>query len=461
MPREEHQVELLSEIPELGWPASPGRRAAELLALLYQLERTEWWSPERLRRRQLQQFDTLVRYATTHSDWYRERLAGHLPPLGAAWDEARFSALPLLKRLDLARDRPSVHSKLLPQTHGPTVTVHTSGSTGQPVSVRRTAVTRLMWAALNMRDHLWHRRDFSKTLAIIRAAAVAKPDDGPSADGWGEPASLLVETGPRHVLPLDTDLELQVRWLLALNPGYLLTYATNLAGLLDSFERLGTRPSGLLEVRNVGETLRDGLRERCRDALGARLVDSYSSQELGAIALECPVSGLYHVHAESVLVEVLDSHGMPVPAGAAGRVVVTDLHNFATPLIRYELGDLAEPGPPCPCGRGLPTLERILGRTRNMVVLPSGERHWPLVGFAHYREIADILQYQLVQHSLEDIEMRLVTGGAALTPTQEGDLARVVQKSLRHPFHVRFTRFESELPGTRSGKFEEFVTSVE
>jgi phenylacetate-CoA ligase len=109
----------------------------------------------------------------------------------------------------------------------------------------------------------------------------------------------------------------------------------------------------------------------------------------------------------------------------------------------------------------LPTLRRILGRQRNMVALPNGERRWPLVGFARYREVADIVQYQIVQHSLDEIEMRFVLGSGVLSDAQAASLAQIVQRNLRHPFTVRFTRFDAELPGTRSGKFEEFVSLLD
>ena len=97
----------------------------------------------------------------------------------------------------------------------------------------------------------------------------------------------------------------------------------------------------------------------------------YSSQEVGYIALECPTGESYHVQAENVLVEVLDDQDRPCSPGDVGRVVVTALHNFATPLLRYDIGDYAEVGAPCPCGRGLPALRRIMGRQRNMALLPT------------------------------------------------------------------------------------------
>jgi len=165
------------------------------------------------------------------------------------------------------------------------------------------------------------------------------------------------------------------------------------------------------------------------------------------------------VQSESLILEVLDDAGQPCQPGEVGRVVITDLHNFATPLIRYEIRDYAEVGPACPCGKGLPTLSRIMGRRRNMVTFPDGRKHWPLVGAYHYRDIADIRQYQVVQHSLHDIEVRLVTP-EKISATQEAKLTKLVHAAIGHPFPLRFSYFGQELPQTRGGKFEEFVSLV-
>jgi phenylacetate-CoA ligase len=132
---------------------------------------------------------------------------------------------------------------------------------------------------------------------------------------------------------------------------------------------------------------------------------------------------------------------------------------MATPLIRYDIGDYGEVGPPCPCGRGLPTLARILGRERNLILMPDGTRHWPLVGFQKFREIAPVTQYQFIQHTREDIELRLVTE-RPFTGEDEKRLRALVQRALEHSFAVRFVYFKERIPAAASGKFEEFVCLV-
>src|SRR5690606_42070577 len=123
----------------------------------------------------------------------------------------------------------------------------------------------------------------------------------------------------------------------------------------------------------------------------------YSAEEVGYIAHQSPQDESYLVQAEHVIVEVLDADGAPCLPGEVGQVVVTTLNNFARPLIRYALGDYARVGGPAACGRGLPVLQDIRGRQRNMLRLPDGNRIWPRTGFKEYAAGAPVVQHQLVQ----------------------------------------------------------------
>ncbi|MEE8213348.1 MAG: phenylacetate--CoA ligase family protein, partial [Alphaproteobacteria bacterium] len=167
----------------------------------------------------------------------------------------------------------------------------------------------------------------------------------------------------------------------------------------------------------------------------------------------------YHVQSENVLVEILDKDGKPCPPGEVGRLVVTDFHNFATPLIRYEIGDYAEAGEPCSCGRGLPVLRRILGRVRNIATLPSGEKFWPRFYSDDLAGIAPVRQVQLVQRSVHDIDVRLVVA-RALTGDEEERLKSVILEYLGHPFTLRFT-YVDEIPRSASGKYEDFLSVID
>jgi len=452
--------DLKSALPGIRWPAIPNPAAASILSLLVQFETSQWLKPQQLATKQLEQFSLLARHAWQHSPFYRNRFDQAKLNVDAAPAESAFATLPVLTRAELMQQADQINCRALPREHTPVHKTQSSGSTGQMITVLRTPVTQIYWLATAMREHLWHQRDFSATLAVIKALTPTQDDPAEAARiGWGHPATLLLDTGPSYSQPLSMDVARQAEWLARIDPKYLLTYPSNLDALLDLYEH-GTRtPASLRQVRTIGETLHPGLRERCSRLGEIEIVDLYSSQEVGLVALQCPDSGLYHVQCENLVVEVLDDDGYPCKPGEIGRIVITDLHNFATPLIRYDIRDYAEVGPPCPCGRGLPTLARIMGRRRNMVVFPDGRKHWPMIGAYRFREVEDIRQYQAIQHSTEEVEIRLVVN-KPLTAAQEAKLTALIHQSLGHPFPLRYSYFNQELPKTRGGKFEEFISLV-
>ena len=437
----------------------PSMHGAQLLSLLYQFEQTQWWSAERLLEHQLRQLQQLLRHAVATVPFYRERLkaAGFDARQPLTLDGLR--ALPLLTRRDIQRAGTDLHSTALPATYGRAGETRTSGSTGEPLTVRRTQIDQLLWEANTLRDHHWHQRDFSGKIAVIRSTGQdAKPPNGLLMKSWGLPAAELYKTGPLAKLDSGADVATQARWLLKQNPDYLLTYPSTVKSLIAWFSANGERPARLREVRTVGETVAPELRVACRDVLGALIVDGYTSQELGYIALQCPVSSAFHVMSESVLLEIINDEGKLCAPGEVGQVVVTGLHNAAMPLVRYALGDHAEAGAPCTCGRGLPAIARILGRVRNMATLPSGARkRLALVdAFSHFERVR---QYQVIQHSLHEMEARLLVE-APLSAEEEARLRASLQGIMGYPFHISFVYFSGELPRKSGSKFEEFVSRL-
>lgn len=438
-----------------GFPLILGAAHQQLVSGLIQLEATQWLPPAELRRLQLAQASALLRFAAGRSPWMGQALSAAGVDPRRPLDEASFRRLPILRRRDVLAAGDRLFCDTLPPGHAPLSETHTSGSTGEPVRAAGTALTRLMNQLHALRDHAWHERDLGGRLCAIRATAGKAPAPGVRAPSWAAGGEGLFRTGPFALLDIDTDLPVQARWLADHDPDYLLTYPSNLQALLDHTAREGRRPRRLKGVRTVGESVPPDLRDACRDGWGVELVDLYSSEETGYLALQCPAHEHLHVQGESVILEVLDAGGQPCKAGEVGRIVVTVLHNLATPLIRYEIGDLGALGPPCPCGRGLPVLEKVIGRTRHMVRLPGGERFWPLTGYRAYRGIhPGIRQYQVVQESLEGILVRLVADRPG-TSEEEAELAEVVQRALHHPFTVRFEYVEA-IPREAGGKYLEF-----
>jgi phenylacetate-CoA ligase len=433
-----------SALPGAAWPAIVAPHGAATLALLQQLELAQWLPAQRLRELQLGQLDLLLRHAAATVPYYRSRG-------GVTAD--RFAEMPVLPRRDLQERYAELQSERVPAQHGTVAEVRTSGSTGAPVRLRKTQLSQLFWNAMTLRDHLWHRRDLKGKLAAIRHGL---PDQ--EAPTWGSATAGVLATGPAVVLGVHADIASQLEWLQRQKPAYLLTYPSILGELTRASLSRGVRLSGLLGVRSMGETLGPELRRLCRDAWGVPVVDMYSAEETGYIALQCPKHEHYHVQAESLLVEILDEQGRACTEGEIGRIVATDLHNFATPLLRYDIGDYAEAGPPCPCGRGLPVLTRIVGRVRNTLVTAEGRRYWPTFGQRGFPDIAPVLQAQFVQTAYEVVEARLVTR-EPLSAQQSEQLRERIASRLPAGIRVDIVRVDA-VPRSPTGKYEDFVSLV-
>jgi phenylacetate-CoA ligase len=442
---------LKSAAPEIAWPPVMRGAGAALESLAHQLEASQWLSAGELRARQDAQLGHLAGYLSQHSGFFRERLqrAG----LSARSLPDNLSRLPLLSRRDL--QRPDVHCDRAPDEHNPVREARTSGSTGEPVVVKRTAISQLFWLAITLREYFWHERDFRLSFSAIRPT-ISEYSVQPN---WGAPAAALFETGRSQLIPITADIARIADWLGEFAPDVLVIYPNVVGALIAHLRKSGRTLPSVKLIRSISETLSDARRAEAAAFFGARVVDNYSSQEAGVIAVQCPDAGGYHIMGESLIVEVIGDGGEPCAEGQTGRVVLTDLHNFATPLVRYDIGDYAEMGGACSCGRGLPVLRRILGRERNLILMPDGSRHWPLVGFARFRDVAPVVQYQLVQTGREAIEVRLVVE-KPLSASQQGDLENVIREALGFPFALDFVYFDGSIPPGPRGKFEEFVCKI-
>jgi phenylacetate-CoA ligase len=438
----------------VSWPAVPDNDGALLLAVQFQLAQTQWAAPADIELAQFQQLGNLLKHAYATIPFWRERLEA------AGYDQRAetpapswFRALPVLARAEVQALGDALLSSRVPPEHGKVARGQTSGSTGRAISFHVTQVSQIFWLAFTLRDHLWHRRDLAGKLAAIRIKV-----ENESGPGWGPATDVAFHTGPSATLNIRTDIDEQLAWLDLHDPDYLITHPSNLRALVRRAMEKGWRPRRLREARTFAEALPEDLRALCREAWNVKLCDVYSAEEAGYIALQCPDHEHYHAQAENLIVEVINDRGDPCGPGETGRVVVTTLTNFAMPLIRYEIGDYAVGGAPCPCGRGLPVIERILGRKRNMLRLPNGRRYYPSFPADEWAGIAPIRQLQVVQRTLEEIELRLVAE-RPLTAAEEARLAAAFQRTLAHPFRIALA-YRDEIGRSGNYKFEDFISEL-
>lgn len=434
--------------------ASALTHAPALRRLIADLDALAHGNPEALRTHQQACLHALHAHFQQHSAWYRARRvrAGLPSEAGLSLD-----ILPRLAPITRAELQGLGHAAFTdpPASHGAVRLTQTSGSSGEPVRVARTELSHQYWTAYGLREHRWFQREAGQSLFVVRANLEKRFI---AQKSWGPPVNLLEQTGPGYAASLSLSTADIAGLMAELKPAYMLIYPSVLRDLLRQFAARGDVPSGLRQVRSMGETLPQDLRDAVKAAWQVDAVDAYSSQELGVIAIQCPDGEGYHLMAENLVVEVLRPDGTACAPGETGQVVVTDLHNFATPLIRYAIGDLAEAGGTCRCGCRLPMVRAIRGRMRNLITYPDGQRRWPLVGFAKFRDIAPIAQYQVVQHSIDLIELRLVC--EPLSEKQEQSLKDVMCSALGHAFPIHIVYHPDGLPRQANGKHEEVISLV-
>lgn len=441
-----------SAMQGVSWPAIPAPAGAAVMAVLHQLERTQWLSPPELRARQFGQLEVLLRHCHASVPWYQRRWAGAYDPVAPLGEEV-FAQLPILTRRELQDHPQELRSVSPPAAHGTVRESRSSGSTGVPVRFLTTNLTGLFWNAFTLRDHAWHQRDLGLKLAVVRRETSKE-----ALGNWGPATEGLVWTGPTVGNSVFADAQSVLQWLDEERAPYLFTYPSLVRELAKLSLARGTGLPGLREVRTLAESVPAELRELCRDAWQVPVTDVYSASEAGYLALQCPHHEHYHVQSEGVLLEVLDDAGRPCAPGQVGRVVVTTLHNFAMPLVRYDIGDYAEPGEPCACGRGLPVLKRILGRVRNTLFTADGRRYWPAFGMLALSEVAPILQHQFVQRAYDKLELRLVVP-KPLTAEQEARFRQHILGNLPTAMHLDIVYCE-RIERSASGKFEDLVSEV-
>jgi phenylacetate-CoA ligase len=446
------------EVPEkIRWPRIHCGSGA-LERGLEELRRTERLSTGHLQACALLQLEELVDFSRRHVPFYRERL----PDLhaGQQLDYSRWRSIPILERSEVQEHGLRLRAAILPAKHGRIHEVETSGSTGRPIRAAHTDLSLLIWSIVRAREHAWHERDSSGTLAAIRwfPDGINEYPDGGRLPNWGGPTSPSPEVGPSYALSITATPTQQAEWLGRVQPHYLLLYPSLIPELALACRRLGIRLQNLRHVRTVAECVEPAVRELCRSEWGVPLHDVYSAQEVGYIALQCPVEEHLHVQAETALVEVLDEGGAPCAPGQVGRIVVTSLHNFAMPLIRYAIGDYAEVGEPCICGRGLPVLTRIFGRFRSMVTFPDGSRAWPRLGELRYSQVLPISQFQVAQTGRERLELRVVAQRRG-TEQEEEQLRTILCGRIGYPFDVD-VRYVDRIERSARGKFEDFKSEL-
>lgn len=393
---------------------------------LREMEEAQWERPEQLKARTEQKLSSLLAHATRHVPFYQDycRRNGIEPEQLRTVEDLR--ALPVLNKSDY-------QERGIENFFASNVPAHqrlersTSGSSGQPFCfVLDRQATPIIFASHLFYDSWFGFRPFDRYIRIVSppAAAPVVPRSAPLYFRYRQALTKKLQTWYEthtqekiSVWNVDGQRAVEIwRRIEAFRPDFILGYTSTLstiAGeLLQRNLRLLQRPRAVV---TIAESLTPLRRQLIEEYFGTPVVDRYGLREFGSwSAQSCPVSlNSLHINTELVVCEILRDDGTAAKEGEIGRVVLTDLHNYAMPFLRYFTGDLAlAGGTGCACGRGFPLIGEIQGRSIECLRTPSGKVLSPaILGhylFVYHAQQAAVRHYQLIQESRDRVRLLVV-----------------------------------------------------
>lgn len=411
------------------------------LSLLHEylrLSKQQWYSQERLDEIRLAKLRRQVNRAWELSPFYRERFeaAGFHP--SQLQSLADLSRLPIISRADFISAGEKAYCS--DSDISKCVFAKSSGSSGLPVRVPLTPRDKAHRVLKELRSLKACGFKFTDKMMILWV---------PRATINRRPALQRLGILRRYYATVFADESEQLAGINAIAPDVLYTYTSDFRILAEAILSDGMKAPRPKLLITSAELLDNATRRLIKDAFGTEPIDYYGSMEFGWIAWQCPERGGHHINSDCLIVECLKD-GKPVPAGEEGELVITNLHSDAAPLIRYNMGDSAIlSDQKCACGRSLPLLAVLSGRTADYFTLPGGRRLSPYTVTSALRDVPGMPRFQVVQ----DGELS-VTVHVQATP-QAPDIETIrgtAQRSLSGAFSVKVDYLES-LPRDPSGKF--------
>jgi phenylacetate-CoA ligase len=429
-----------------GWYLRSWRYGPETERLMAEAAEREQWSPaewksfldERLAR-VLHRAATRVPYY--RSEWEKRRRAGdrRTPEYLENWPILAKETVRADPRAFLADDmeeRRMYHER-------------TSGTTGTPLDLWLTRDTVRAWFALyERRTRGWYGVSRHDPWVMMGGQPVIPPSrTRPPFWVWNAPMKQLYVSSS-HVSARNAAALMGA--IQSRRATHLVTYASTAAALATEAAKLGLHVDGLRVVITNAEPVFPWQREVIRAVFGCPVQETYGMAELVASAGECS-EGTLHLWPEVGNVEVLDDDAdAPVAAGVAGRLVCTGLLNPDMPLVRFAVGDRCARSTreSCQCGRSLPILSHIEGRTNDLIIARDGRRVYWLNPVLYGLPIH---QAQIIQETLERLRIRYVPADG---------FTAAAEREITHRLHQRLGEvkvvFESldTIPREANGKFK-------
>lgn len=372
--------------------ASSVADALRIAGKLAVLQRSQWWSGERIRQWQQQRLGNILRHAVTNIPYYRD-LGIDAAGLDGKDALARF---PLLTKEIIQSQGARLRDPSLDPAALHTST--TSGSSGQPTATWFDHDSWLLCKyALKIRRTLLGGRAFGQRVMVFGETGTGPEPSGPDIHDRLAYRELRLSV----FLPIEE----QYAALTDFGPTMIYGAPSALKALCDHANEQALPLPAVRTVFLSSELVSSRLRAQLEDNLRCRVIGVYGSTEFKEVAWQC-AADRYHLNFESVFVETLPS---PEPEGDP-RIVLTTLVNRAMPLIRFDIGDYGRLGTAaCSCGRQSPWLAHIAGRRVEYLELADGRRISPYLITTHIEKVPGLRQYQIVQRGDGSLELRVVS----------------------------------------------------
>jgi phenylacetate-CoA ligase len=439
-------------VSNLLFPLHERLKGHSTVAVRRRMEVTQWMQPEQITALQAERLRALLISAAEVPYWRDLFTSLHLDPRAVT----RVQDLRALPLLDKTTIRAHTEAMKHPRARG-LARFNTGGSSGEPLIF-----------------FIGNERVSHDVAAKWRATRWWGVDIGdPEIVVWGSPIELGSQDRIRalrdkllrtELLPAfemsAAKLDGFVAAIRARRPKMLFGYPSALSHIARHAEERGQRMDDLgIKVAFVtSERLYDDQRATITRVFGCPVANGYGGRDAGFIAHQCPAGGM-HLTAEDIVVEIVDTQGRALPPGQAGEIVVTHLATKDFPFIRYRTGDVAVlDDARCACGRGLPMLKEIQGRTTDFVVATDGTVMHGLALIYFLRDLHWVRQFKVVQESLQLTRILLVTDGE-VDAARTADIVGKARARLGSAVDIEIERVPA-IPPERSGKHRYVVSHV-
>jgi phenylacetate-CoA ligase len=320
---------------------------------------------------QRRQLTNLLRHAHARSGFWRKRL-----PTRFIGHEA-FKFVPALARFELASQVQTEGSLVQPGPAGWVQINRTTGSTGQPLEIYTSAESAFYNNIRSLAQYFFNNLTLNENRVQIKparqAAKLLKSEQSTRrSEHWAGPLSKVYLNGSNKEITYANDTDALIRELRKDNIGYLVSPSRYVEMLFDDGGEDLIKSLGIKRWLHVSD-YRNPEIVKALERLGIPCFSNYSSDEVGPIAFECQHHpNVYHVAHTNVIVEEDESLQVDFNGVKLSRLLITHLHSYASPIIRYDIGDFGSLTDGCACGHSGPTIRNIYGRGKHFLRHPNG-----------------------------------------------------------------------------------------